>query len=371
MSQLIEVRKYTIDTISPIHIGSGEKLLRSDYVVHDGRLYAINMDRLIGSLKAEQAKIFSQLIQKGDISIALRSLNIKPNEYNKYAKYVILCEFQPGLKLQTHIKDIEYKPYIPGSSIKGSIRTAICYNLFAIPEERKRLIQEIFRRSYSEKAISDFVESIFGSEDKKRSPHHDIMRFLRISDSESLNPNSIEVQEINVINRGGPSGYRKTGIKIYAEVIKSGFSTSGELTIDKMLYQKTYSKYADEFPNYKIPTNIDMIISYVNKFASSLIDKELDFARKYNIDLLRNFYLDLKQNHLEKLNKNQFLLRVGWGSGYLVTTLGALLEGERQLFERIRRHLPRLGEPFFPISRRLVIQQNAFIPLGWVKITVE
>ncbi|MCP8309200.1 MAG: type III-A CRISPR-associated RAMP protein Csm5 [archaeon] len=372
MSQLVETHNYTIETISPIHIGSGEKLFRTDYVIHGGRLYVINIDRLIDSLKAEQAKIFSQLIQKGNISIALQSLNVKPNDYIKYAKYVIPCDFQLGQKLQTHIKDIDYKPYIPGSSIKGSIRTAICYNLFAIPKERERLIQEVFKRSHSEKAISEFIESIFGSEDGKRSPHYDVMKFLRISDSKSLNPNSMEIQKIEVINRESPSRYRKTGIKIDAEVIKAGFSTSGKLAIDKTLYQKTYLKYADEFPNYKILTSIDMIISYINKFTSDLINKELDFARKYNIILLQNFYSDLKKNHLEKLDKNRFLLRVGWGSGYLATTLGMLLQSEKQLFERIRRHLPRgLREPFSPISRRLVIQQNTFIPLGWVKVTIE
>ncbi|MEM3383581.1 MAG: type III-A CRISPR-associated RAMP protein Csm5 [Nitrososphaerales archaeon] len=367
MSQFIETHKYVIETISPIHIGSGEKLLRTDYVIYDRRLYAINMDRLIGSLKAEQVETFSKIIQKGDLSLALRFLNIKPSEYNKYAKYIIPCGFQPGKELRSHIKDIEFKPYIPGSSIKGAIRTAICYNLFVIQEKRKRLIQEVFKRSRSEKVISDFVESIFGSEDGKHSPHHDIMKFLRISDSESLNSNSMEVQEINVINRKSPSG-----IRMYAEVIKPGFKTSGKLIIDKLLYQETYSKYIDEFPNYKIPTNIDTITSYTNKFASSLIDKELDFARKYGIDLLQDFYLDLKQNHLEKLNKNQFLLRIGWGGGYLSTTLGLLLEGERQLFERIRSYLPKtFREPFSPMSRRLIIQQNFFIPLGWVKITIE
>lgn len=273
MSQFIETHNYIVETISPIHIWSGEKLLPTDYVIHGGSLYAINMDRLIGSLKDEQAKIFSQIIQKGDLSMALGSLNIKPTEY---AEYVIPCGFQPGLKLQTHIKDTEHMPYIPGSSIKGAIRTAICYNLFAIPEKRKGLIQEIFKRSYSEKAekeISNFVESIFGSEDGEHSPHYDVMKFLRISDSKSVNSNFMEVREINVVNRN-----RRTGIKIYAEVIKSGLSTSGKLTIDKTLYQKTYLEYADEFPNYKIPTSIDTITSYVNNFTSSLIDKEIDFA---------------------------------------------------------------------------------------------
>ncbi len=375
MTGFLESHTYTAEIVSPVHIGSGEKTSSIDYVLHGKELYIISMEKLIESFTPEQSKVFSEkLIETKNLSRTLQMLNFRPVDYRKYAKYVVPCTIQPS-ELYTFVKDVRYRPYIPGSSIKGALRTAICYNLFNNPRNREWLTKQIYRRLArrgAEKAVQDFVESIFGSEKGRHSPHYDVMKFLRISDSESVSSINLEIPEVSVIETSSPTTYRKAEHRMYAEVMKQGLTVSGRATIDKTLSQEAYLKYTDDFPGFNVPTNLDIIKSYANRFATDLVDQEIKFATSYGIDPLNQFYISLKENILQKLDEKQFFLKVGWGSGYLATTIGMLLREEKRLFRDIRERF-KLGNPripIFPMSRRILLKREEMIPLGWVKITI-
>lgn len=367
------------EVITPVHIGTGEILLPVDFVVHDGVLYVIDVEKLIEFLPHDRVETFSSmLIQAMNMQKIFEWLNIKPADYGKYAKYVVSCHFQPS-ELHVSVKNANKEPYMPGSSVKGALRSAICYNLFNTPQSKRWLISETFRRlrrRNAEKSIQDFIESIFGREPFKRkrkrhSPHYDIMRFFRISDSASVDSNQIEVQKVYVIETSGLGRYKVTDLRMHVEALVPRLKTSGKITIDKTLSHEVYSEYRSWFPKCDVSTNLNTVISYANKFASDLINYEIEFASSYGIEPLMRFYVNLKQNVLQKLENNQFLLRLGWGSGYYATTIGMLLKDER-IFRRIRERfeLGNLHIPVFPISRRVIFMGKEMLPLGWVKFTL-
>jgi CRISPR-associated protein Csm5 len=288
---------------------------------------------------------------------------------------VVECQFQP-LELHLAVKNAQNMPYIPGSSIKGALRTALCYNLlFTSPKSmqllKRRIYKVLFRRN-AEKFLRNIVESFFGSVKGRHSPHYDVMKFLRISDSSSLLQEKLIVREVSMIETRGYVAQRKTGLRTHVEVIKPGTTLYGKITLDKTIVKEGYSRYAMDFPMLNIITNLKIITSYANKFASDLIDHEIEFSETYGFSGLKHFYMNLKQNILQKLDEGQFLLRVGWGSGYLATTIGLLLKKEHDLFRDIRRRF-KLGDrraPTFPLSRKVILEDNDMIPLGWVKFTV-
>jgi RecJ-like exonuclease len=89
------------------------------------------------------------------------------------------------------------------------------------------------------------------------------------------------------------------------------------------------------------------------------------------------FYSRLAQTW-EGLDENEFLLQVGWGTGWLSKTFGKLLQEDARAFERLvkdyRLTMERgrqVGAPF-PRSRHLVrVGEHATVPLGWMKVRLE
>lgn len=379
MTDTLELHTYTAEVVSPVHIGAGETLLPIDFVVHKGRLHVVNLEKLIESIPFDQIEAFSNmLIQTKDMAQVFQWLRISPFDYGKYAKYSVPCHVQPS-ELRVFVKNAFEEPYMPGSSIKGALRTAMCYNLFNNPQSKKWLVSEIYHilgrfrdRKKASKALQNFVESTFGKEQGKHSPHYDVMRFLRISDTENVDVDQLKVQKVNMIRTSGFGRYEELKLKMYVETMVPGLVMSGKITIDKTLSQEVYAAYKGLFSRFDVSTNMGTVISYANKFAADLIDYEIGFASSYGVEKLRRFYANLKQNVLQKLGENQFLLRLGWGSGFFATTISMLLKDDR-VFSEIRRLFPKLGNfrtPVFPMSRRIVFSGEEMVPLGWVKFTV-
>lgn len=377
MELTLEKHKYKAEVISPTHIGSGEILSPVDYVFHNGKLYVMDVEKLIKFLSLEKQELFSKnLIQKRDLLSVLQLLNVSQTEYERYAKYTFTVTSKPS-QLHCFIKNAFNNPYIPGSSIKGALRTALCYNLFSFAENKRWLFKEVYKKIQwrnAAKALQNFVESIFGSiNNNKYSPHHDSLKFLKISDSETAHPSAMEIDEVVVITaKAETRGDSK--IKTFVEALKAGTVLYGDLTIEKTLNLEAYFPYKRNFKNYDLLVNLENVISYAKNFASAVIDHETKFAEAHGINNLKDFYQNFKENVFQKLGEKEFILRLGWGSGYISTTIGMLLMEDARLFEQLRRKFPKLGRPYeriFPASKRVIHQQNKMTPLGWVKFTID
>lgn len=372
----METYNYKVEVISPIHVGSGETLLPVDYIFHNNRLYVMDVEGIIESLTVKQCDLFSKtLIQQGDLLKTLQLLNMPLTNIEKNAKYSFPATIKPT-QLHCFIKSAFNNPYLPGSSIKGALRTAICYSLFSLPNNKRWLFNEVRRRirwRNAAKALQDFVESIFGSKKNRYSPHHDVLKFLRISDSEPAELSALEVEEINVITVKTANKNRKQ-VKTFIEALKPGTILYGNLSIDKTLSREAYSQFKKGFKNYEALTNVGAISSYAKNFCSAIIDHEMEFAAVQGINQLKVFYQNLKENVLQKLGENEFLLRLGWGSGYMSVTIGMLLMEDAGLFQQLRKKFRKLGKPYgklFPTSRKVISRQGQMIPLGWAKFTID
>jgi CRISPR-associated protein Csm5 len=81
----------------------------------------------------------------------------------------------------------------------------------------------------------------------------------------------------------------------------------------------------------------------------------------------------------EGLGKNEFLIQVGWGTGWQSKTFGSLLQGDPEVFEELVRRYKmspqdrrRKAGQRFPKSRKLVRRgDRPAEPLGWMKVSLE
>jgi CRISPR type III-A-associated RAMP protein Csm5 len=255
-----------------------------------------------------------------------------------------------------------FEAYIPGSSIKGAIRTAIFYNMVG-PQEIRRIDKIFDERKYwkrNRNLTRLFTTMISG---KTRSPHSDLLKFLQITDSHTTQDIAVHTVKTLDIYRNKWSWLRrgKWDLVTYLEVIPTGghlpfdFKINKDEAVLEELGLQTKGRILDE----------QGIKKEVYAFSKDIIDYELDFASKYGIDFLYDFYRDLQSEN----NEIKPLLKLGQGSGFLNTTICLKLKkDDPRVYEKVRRALRGRSHSFeFPKTRKIILEEK--VPLGWCKIS--
>lgn len=115
--------------MTPIHVGGQQEknLLRGiDYIQHDGRLYLINKAKLFNPDAEIHPDELADVLALGDERQMARLL---PKDKSKYLIPLLGTPGSTG-EIKAFIKDGAYgKAYIPGSSIKGALRSAVAHYL--------------------------------------------------------------------------------------------------------------------------------------------------------------------------------------------------------------------------------------------------
>ncbi len=131
-----KVYKMSLTTLSPIFIGSGETLNKSAYFYFGKEVNVIDEKKLVKLLRSRRGLFeeFMSYASAGNLNLTKFLENNIPNFKNldiskyklMYHSNAITTKGKKGLNgINTFIKSSNGKPYIPGSSIKGFIRTAL------------------------------------------------------------------------------------------------------------------------------------------------------------------------------------------------------------------------------------------------------
>lgn len=365
--------KYRIVTLSPIHIGNGNKISPIEYVA-DGKFHRINMDELFMDEKfdidgfLEDTKMGSFYLGERYGGIAKRHTLYSIDASNDAMNYIRLRKPEILEFIKTG-----GKPYIPGSSIKGAIRTAIMWYILKEDKELHlefiKYIRRILQNKESrpdKKYVADEIEKkIFGKD-----PNHDAMRLMQISDTPPLDFNSLKVGNVHILSTRRV-GYGEKKFNLIVEIIRENSIAPIEIKIDEFLERDDIVK------ELKFSTNlIECIKNFgeiCNEYARDLIKYEINFFRMIDDGKLKRV-IDFYQNLYDETNKNAILLRVAWGTGWHGMTVGRLLDDD--ILERLRRTYNlgrRRDEQYFvkpfPKTRKVIFENGvAKYPLGWVKM---
>lgn len=323
--------KLILETLTPIHIGSGETIEPYEYIITD-KLYRINLGKFISSLDIKDRDIFlrlssSDMVQtrkfikeKANLSNIIEySMDIDPEVNNIYRDKI--NDQNNQLSIQTFIKTLD-RPFVPGSSVKGAIRTAILFSMVDKPITDTR----------------DIEKYVF----KFKGPQDDPFRSLKISDSLPIDIRDMLVYTVKTYSK--KDKFSASGYNILIEGTNSDYTDKAvkifhDINIDHVL-EKTND----------IDLDIDEIISSCNEFYQNVIKSELSFYNSSKTSYAYDRYKMLEKMLFNIEKEKSFILRLGWASGYDSTTIN------------LAKKLPDIK-----ISRRLIHEE---FPLGWVKAKI-
>ncbi len=298
-----------ITGLSPVFIGSGEKYSQLDYFSQENNIYILDFDQLLAKISLEVIddltndiqQNFENNIWKGDVQEFLSKYEINwedsvARKYNLIGK-IGRNEINQFIKTGENI-------YIPGSSIKGAIRTALLFKILKDHPEKKNAVTGSVLHNFKDRDIIRLIQTD-GS--------NDLLRALQISDSNINEDPLIKIVETRVYHLRD----KESKIPIYYEILDKGFSYRSSIKINSKLVDANVlvSQYFD--------LTQGKIIGAVNAFSKEIIAYELqEFMEQKdpNLSEMINFYQDLT-SELEGLENNECILRLGQGSSVFGITL--------------------------------------------------
>lgn len=346
---------YNAKILSPIHIGTGEKINKKEFFLSSGKLNIINLQELLKSRADDLEEISQKLTQNYSLSKLLKD---SPSE--NVFKYSLPCEYNP-VEILPHIKSIYQNPYLSGSSIKGAIRTCLLYKLLQSEEwfeEGKNILNSTLKKlsekpDYEIKKLALQIGNDIGSEIEKNifggKEGHNSLRALQISDTDPAKDiNSLQISEVKVLSlqiQGG-TGWKK--FSLYPETIKGSFNLSdksgnnsttlkGSIKVDNYLLEE--NKQNNARLGYRDQKNLIQNFSrFCNKYSYNRINEEINFFKNCELPEIAGWYENLKNL---KINDSQFLLQIGWGTGFNSKTVTHYIFSD--YMEEIR-HCFKLGK---------------------------
>lgn len=351
----------TIEVLSPVHIGDGGVLKRSlDFVVHGGRTYVIHIDRYAHWAYGEMSGEDWMNVPPGDIL----------HDYSPEALDVFRYRMS-GAPEKDEVRTFEKNgfglPYLPGSTLKGMLRTAFIWGLYAAQDKKPDLDRLGKSRSFAGQPVE---REMIGSD-----PNRDLFRAVHVRDSQPPKAGDLRVVSVDIYPTSHGDG---AGAVTACEAAPEGMVFETTMALDSYGFRDKPA--ADLGWSGKAHWVTPGVLAQLGRaFAEQRLRQELEyFADREDTKIVRGFYRSELVKRFNSLGENQFLAQIGWGTGWNSKTLNDLLLADPRRFARIVQQykLKRNAAAFapgdrFPKSRHLLRSQGQPVrPMGWVLVTV-
>jgi CRISPR-associated protein Csm5 len=363
--KLKTVYDVTISLFTPLHIGSGAELRRDfDYVTYNRRTWVMNADAFLAHLQKPDGSFDDRIVGR-PASELLKPEDYQPN--SGFFRYVLPGTPRSdasGAVLREQVKDAFDRPYLPGSSIKGALRTVLAWHGFK--ETNQQLdVQELgYSRSWAGQKTE---RAIFG-----RNPNYDLLRALHVADSETQDQDRLLLVNAQVFTGGD-----KPGAPIELESIRQDTTFTTTITIDEHQHSPEAERQLRHGNRWDWLHELSQI---AQRYALERTQAEMQWYQQRKYSQVAGFYGQmvgaLSSGHL---GPNRFLLQIGWGGGWASKTIGAPLMANAIAWERLlgdKRLSParmrRSGGSEFPKSRRSVSTKDTpAAPFGWCMVEMR
>jgi len=370
--------RYELTPLTPLHIAAGDTIEPFEYVIREGWLYKFDAEAFLLALTPQEQNEFVAIAGK-DLLKARDFVNARGDVIEQIAEYRVpvsataaayyeqrLSNPQSDLSIGVFIRT-NCRAYIPGSSLKGALRTALLY-AHATTDNRK--ITE--RRA-------DLLEAkTFGYARERRDGSKypfvtdDPFKYFKISDG-NVREGMTQLAAVNVHTKHA-DGWSKAQIPLLREVtwgaltnhskaraVTTTFAVSVNESITRVVRNERRAKWFDGA----------QIITACRAFYGEHLKQEAQFHQD------NEFYRALQEWEKE-LPGDACLVRLGWGSGFDAVTMRYAREGAKDISmlrpsRKKRRQDKRSREEgadltlYTPASRRLV---ESGAPLGWAELRI-
>lgn len=365
MNKPIKIR---LHVLSPIHIGCGDVYEPTSFVIDETRKKLIEFDPIdfVKSLNSKEMEEFNRIASSDNLLLIFKTIkrffksSIKGREVDvtdfvvtHYKKILSMGTYDKRAAInQFTIEKTAFNlnsnsPYIPGSSLKGAIRTAYLSDLAGLKKisNWKGKAEELETQLLNRKSGREKMSS-------------DPFRMLKISDL--LPEGDVSTKIVYAVNKKKKRSDKKLladrgGVYQIFETIQPNAIFEGMINIE------TPGKIS---PIKNPINNIETLLLSVRKFYDSNLKQETKTLEE------ALGIKDKKANDKFKDNKNAFIIRLGRHSGAEAVTI----EGNRDI--RIKqgrgkpKYLNRATTLWLASDEPRPGQNSNLKPFGWAVLEV-
>lgn len=377
--------KVKISTLSPVHIGNGNSLqANSEFVTSGNYIYVIDPHKVLDIIGDKELDEWVRLIEnEGNIKDFISKFEGGANPEN-YAirKIKRYCTLKDKKDFKECIHDGRGVPYIPGSSIKGAIRSAV---LATEAAKRKGLEGKI--RDYKGKITASVIEKEFFGDD----PQKDIFRFLRVGDAYFKEGCECAMCLVNLNIRNSEKDLLDRSKSQIVEAISGGSESTLRIDFDSNRFSQGKGS--------KLGINsISSLFKIINAHTRCLVENEIKYWEKSEKTGAEGYVKALRKylSMITKCESNECILRVGHAIGWRFIT-GAWAENLKNFYDKIvpiarpnppnpkdkdgdddldkknKKEVYKYADYVFPKSRRVDegAEKGEEDLLGFIKLTIE
>ena len=260
MNHYLKTYKVEIRTLAPLFIGEGKTIGKKEYLYSRGMVLVPDVEKMYRAIcKKRLERQFTDFLMNSsdrrDLGAWMRDCGVTPAEYTPWIRYRLeggdhLTTGKRPMEILTFYKDAYGFPYVPGSSLKGMLRTILlAYEVMngsgtglkqSLPEEVKDPGKGRNRNTFlllEQKNLETEVFHTLNRTDARGKPVrqtdavNDCLSGLIVSDSHPLDLKVLTLcQKLDVRLDGTCNG-----INILRECVKPDTRITFSLTIDETL----------------------------------------------------------------------------------------------------------------------------------------
>ena len=357
-----------IHTLTPVHIGSGTELQGNFeylYFREEQKIAVIDAEKVLQVLGEENLSQWVACIEKNEPLLPLLQSRSKSLQSEDVALRTMTCKTATTKPIREQIRSGSGTYLLPGSSLKGSIRTALWAESVLdnanLAKEKRNLGVTDHRGGFrwSDQMLS---KTFFGGD-----PNHDIFRLLQVGDAAF---SETEVFQTDVINKYGNNWRIKQELSQFVEAIPRGASATAQLNFNELLKKRSQATFNRNVAKLELHNLFPLINQHTQRLLEDEINYWTDSAD--NPEALGDYVTELETilSQTEACREGECVLRLGWGSGFRSMTgdwHGAMSDND---YDRLVKSLrPRHPEDLvFPKTTRFIASG---IPLGFIKLSLS
>lgn len=407
----MERYRYKLHTLAPVHIGTGETMLPIEFQISDDSMlmWIPELERVFEQ-RQDLTEVFARRLmdtQPSNLTNAmigglLAGVNFQNPSILKYSTkqppqknygYFGLKTLREQVsqkknsEVRLAVKSPDYRLYIPGSSIKGAMKTAWAYDYC---KKNSKILTDISKVDGDRKAHA-LVQNLFQS-DEGKDANYDLFRVLQIGDTEPVKPeDALYVVAARVLSAAVRPGSKNVPAQwknywIFCEAVARETTHTGSAAMNMELLSDKNAQRELKWREEQREFSLQSLCRAVNSFALDICNWEIEYFSKIiqtqercETESVLKLYRDYWKKQLETIfnnaSENTCYLSIGYGSGWHKMTVGMLLE--RELGDKFKVLREKLGlakrhtEFDYPKSRKLIKEGKATYPFGWVKLEFE
>jgi CRISPR-associated protein Csm5 len=366
--------RYRITCLTPTLIGDGQKLSPIDYMVWKNHVNVLDQRRIFKLLsKGPRLDGYLAQLKKADRLDFASWGGFAQNFAGRripFENVSAIPHWEKATPENLSIPTFAVSPsgpYIPGTAIKGALRTGAVSDRWT-----EGSMRDLSERLLSEDRLPRHPalraeEAVLGGSGSSR------MKRFAVGDSEAVTHAGMKVYLLRVstlIPKGGGKyelGWKSQRGSVSGQRVSDSTPLWSEMASVGTFFEGLWSN--------KAPADRQKLFQACNRYASKLLAHHKTYAELSGLSRLHNTLVDLEKKTAEAAERSDAcILSIGWGGGLIGKS--AYLDTQDESYRKILRQTAiyqraiQTGLPF-PKTRRVVFQANepASLP-GYVLLEV-